>query len=228
MSWGAGYELDAAHPTMLAAHKHFYDSGIVGRTSWFGVPIGKCPNDMVSYANLFHAVLPDLVVETGTNYGGSAFYFAHLLDLLASNPADQRRRVLTIDPFPCPEGERPDHPRITYLHGSSLDPWIVTLVAAQARGKRVLVILDSVHEGNHVMREILAYAAFVCDGSYLVVEDTNLNGHPVAPQHGAGPMEAVEAFLGQTDDFVVDESFQPFGMSMSPRGFLRRVTGRPL
>jgi cephalosporin hydroxylase len=68
-----------------------------------------------------------------------------------------------------------------------------------------------------------AYAPLVTVGSYLIVEDTNINGHPVLPEFGPGPGEAVEEFLAKTDDFEVDRSAEKFFVSMNPGGYLRRA-----
>ena len=59
-------------------------------------------------------------------------------------------------------------------------------------------------------------------GCYLVVEDTNVNGHPVLPDHGPGPMEAVEDFLATTDDFEVDRSRENRLLTFNPGGYLKR------
>ena len=56
-----------------------------------------------------------------------------------------------------------------------------------------------------------------------MVEDTNLNGHPVLPDHGPGPMEAVEAFLRAAPEFEVDGSRERFMLTLNPGGFLKRV-----
>ena len=88
----------------------------------------------------------------------------------------------------------------------------------------VLVILDSDHHAAHVERELSLYAGIVSVGSYLIVEDTNINNHPVGPHFGPGPMEAASAFLNSNDQFVVDEGKQKYHLTFNPRGFLRRVS----
>ena len=58
--------------------------------------------------------------------------------------------------------------------------------------------------------------------AYLVVEDTNINGHPVYEAFGPGPMEAVQDFLKERDDFEVDRSREKFLFTFNPGGWLRR------
>jgi cephalosporin hydroxylase len=91
----------------------------------------------------------------------------------------------------------------------------------------VLVILDSLHTREHVLSEIKAYAPLVPVGGYLIVQDSNVNGHPVYPAHGPGPMEALEEFLASTDEFVADRSRERMLLSMHPKGYLKRVKGPP-
>ena len=85
------------------------------------------------------------------------------------------------------------------------------------------MILDSDHSQAHVFQELTIYSPLVTKGSYLIVEDTNVNGHPVCPEHGPGPMEAIEEFLKKNKDFVIDGEKEKFLMSFNPRGYLRRM-----
>jgi cephalosporin hydroxylase len=156
------------------------------------------------------------VIETGTLYGGSALFLAHMMDLLGKG------EIVTIDVNPG-ERPRPEHPRITYLTGSSIDPEIVAQAAERARAaETVLVLLDSDHDRKHVLKELAAYAPLVTPGSYLVVEDTNINGHPTRPDGRPGPFEAVEEFMESNDDFTIDHEREKFLVTFNPSGFLRR------
>jgi cephalosporin hydroxylase len=199
-------------------HRRYYDSRVwLNATSWLGVPAQKCPLDLWVYQELLHESRPGLIVETGTADGGSALYLANVCDQL------EHGHVITVD---VEERERPAHPRIRYLHGSSTDPQVVEQVRLTAAGAAtVMVILDSDHAAGHVTAELDAYAPLVTPGSYLIVEDTNVNGRPVLPEHGPGPAEALEGWLPGHPEFEVDRSREKFGLTFNPGGYLRR---RPL
>jgi cephalosporin hydroxylase len=186
--------------------------------SWFGHRMIKCPLDLWIYQELMVRTRPDVVVEAGTCFGGSAFYLATILDQIGHG------RVITIDIEMVPN--RPEHPRLSYLTGSSVDPQIVAQVRDFVGNDRAMVILDSDHTAPHVYQEMRAYSPLVQVGDYLIVEDTNVNGHPVWPDFGPGPMEAVDRFLSESDEFVIDERCERFMMTLSPRGYLRRKSVR--
>lgn len=93
-------------------------------------------------------------------------------------------------------------------------------------GERVMVILDSDHSLTHVAGELEAFAPLVTPGCYLIVEDTNINGHPVYPEFGPGPMEAVLEFLPHHPEFVVDARCERLLMTFNPNGFLLRQPNR--
>jgi len=176
----------------------------------------KCPTDLWVYQEILSKLRPDLIIETGTAYGGSALYLASICDLI------NHGHVVTIDVKEIPTW--PIHNRITYLVGSSVEEKIVAKVSDFAKGaSTVLVILDSDHSLSHVAAELKTYAPFVTQGSYLIVEDTIVNGHPVYWGHGPGPMEAAMKFLKENGDFEMDRSLEKFRLTFNPKGFLRRV-----
>ena len=187
----------------------------LGNTRWLSVQVLKNPMDMWVYQDILYETKPDVIVEAGTAYGGSASYFASIFDLLGKG------RVITIDILDLPS--RPKHPRITYLLGSSTSAETLRKVRDGIRpGERVMVVLDSDHHAEHVKRELEEYSPLVCGGCYLVVEDTDINGNPVLPDYGPGPNEAVHDFLGSHKDFVQDFSREYLGVTYFPGGWLKR------
>jgi cephalosporin hydroxylase len=190
------------------------------RVNWLGVEVLKYPTDLLVYQEIIHEIRPDLIIETGTHQGGSALFFASILGLIG------RGQVISIDV--ATRNTRPPHPRITYLVGSSTAEDVLADVARRAEGlATVLVTLDSSHTKRHVAREIDVYRRFVTTGSYLIVEDTKLNGHPVftryEPDLGEGPMEAVMEFLAKDRTFRVDRSRERFFLTSNPNGFLLKI-----
>jgi cephalosporin hydroxylase len=182
--------------------------------SSFGHELVKCPLYLWIYQELLVRTRPDFLVETGTWHGGSALYFAMQFDHIGHG------RVITVDS--AVKVNRPAHPRIAYITGSSVDAAVIGQVREAVGTHRAMVVLDSDHSAGHVYDEMIAYSPLVQTGDYLVVEDTNVNGHPAYPDFGPGPMEAVNRFLLENDEFIVDRRCERFLMTQYPSGYLRR------
>jgi cephalosporin hydroxylase len=170
-------------------------------------------------------VRPDFIIEAGTFRGGSALYFAHVLEGLGL----QRAKVITIDIHKT-ISEASALPlwrkHVRFIHGSSTDPKLVARLAEHVRGKKVMVVLDSDHSKAHVLAELTAYAPMVSPDSYIIAEDTSLDAIPlVLGMGGSGPMAAVEEFLESEAGaaFLPDAAREVLVVTFHPGGWLRRV-----
>jgi cephalosporin hydroxylase len=195
----------------------YYDAQDAWQDStWLGINALKTPPDLWVYQEILFETRPDVIIETGTFRGGSALYLATICDALDNG------RIISVDREI--RDDLPTHARIEYLAGSSTDGATVDEVRSRiAEGERVMVLLDSDHSRDHVLAELRAYGDLVTTGCYLVVEDTCVNGHPVLPHWGPGPMEALDAFLAEEPPFTVDRRREKFLFTFNPRGFLKRL-----
>ena len=183
-------------------------------TRWMGVPVQKIPFDLWIQQEIIFETKPDLIIETGTFDGGSAMFYASLMDLIGHGG------IISIDIEPQPG--LPTHDRVEFVQGSSIDPEILAMLRERASGKRVMVILDSDHREAHVRQELNHYPQLVTSGCYLIVEDTNVNGHPTLREHGPGPMEAVRDWLQTKPPFKNDPSREKYMVTFHPFGYWRR------
>jgi cephalosporin hydroxylase len=160
------------------------------------------------------ATHPEVIVETGTWYGGSALFFADMMQLAGREPS-----VISIDIAPR---ATPPCEGVTYLSGqSSVDPLVAAEVAVRVAGRRTFVILDSDHQAEHVHRELETYSRFIAAGDYLLVEDGNMYGTVAMPLHET-PIGGIAQFLKDCDDFEVDAHKSHFQTTSHRCGWLRR------
>jgi cephalosporin hydroxylase len=176
----------------------------------------KAPTDLIAYQEIVSRVKPDWIIEFESGTGGRAGFFASLCELLGHG------QVVSIDP--AVDDTRPQHPRITYLRGQPGEKSTVARVKELTGEKpHGLVVLGSAGNRQRTSKEFTAYAPFVSVGSYLIVEDTAHNGHPVWPEFGPGPWEAVKQLLNRRSDFVADPFMERFALTFNPGGFLKRM-----
>ena len=182
---------------------------------WLGYPMQKNPLDLIAYHNLIYDLRPNMIIETGTWHGASALYFATIMDQL------NHGIVFSLDVAVWPM--RPEHKRVCYLNASSIDKEASEYLCGMAVHElRVMVVLDSDHTKEHVLKELDIYAPVVTVGSYIVVEDTNIHGHPLRNDLPEGPWEAVHEWLPSHPEFQIDSIIEPV-ISNNPEGWLRRV-----
>ena len=122
--------------------------------TWLGMPIIQLSEDILMMQELLYKVRPGVVVETGIAHGGSAVFYASILELLG------RGRVIAVD-VEIRKYNRlailshPQSNRIKLIEGDSTALTTFELVkAAIPPGDRVLVTLDSNHARDHVLREL--------------------------------------------------------------------------
>jgi cephalosporin hydroxylase len=203
-------------------HKLYYESLVWDKNRWLGVRCQQNPNDAWIHQEIIADVKPDFIIETGTLNGGSAALWATILQQV--NP---KGRIITID-IKDEASEAKKLPivkqYVDFIIGSSTDPAILYQVKKRVEGRKVLVILDSDHSKDHVLAEMKAYGPLVSAGSYLIVQDTNINGHPVLPNFGPGPMEAVQEFLASNQQFKSDINAERLMLTLHPKGYLKPVS----
>jgi cephalosporin hydroxylase len=184
----------------VAASMATFDDRAGFQQDYNGVAMWKTVDDLKRYELIISATRPELVVETGTRWGG----FAHWC-------ADHHRvDVLTIDVLGT--AFRLEFPRVTSLRGNSIHGKIIAAATEAARGRRTMVVLDSDHHAPHVVEEIRAYSPLVTPGCYLVVEDglADFAEGDAARRFGkripevGGPLVAIEETLFGKSGWVRD------------------------
>ena len=204
--------------------------------SWMGRPIIQYPQDIVAVQEIIWDVKPDLIIETGVAHGGSAVFFASLLELNAQSggPKDAEVWCIEIDLRAHNREALVAHPmysRLKIFDGSSVDEKIASVIAKKAgKCERVMVILDSNHTHEHVLGELNLYASLVSVGSYCVVFDTvieDLDGVEFVDRpwgKGNNPKTAVVEFLKTNSYFVADYLIdEKLLISVAPGGYLKRL-----
>ena len=199
--------------------------------SWLGRPVIQFPPDLIAIQELIWAIRPRRIVETGIAHGGSLIHSASILELLGGEG-----RVIGVDIEIRPHNREaidahPMRRRIGMIEGSSIDPATFAKVEAAVGGAGpVLVILDSMHTHDHVLRELELYAPLASVGSYCVVLDTIIedlpeSAYPDRPWgKGNNPKTAVHAFVGSDPRFEIDRELEAkLLLTVAPDGWLKRV-----
>jgi len=203
--------------------------------TWMGRPIIQIPEDIIRVQEVIYRGKPDVIIETGIAYGGSLVFYASLCKAIGKG------RVIGIDIEIRPHNRQAIEthelsPLITLVEGSSIASEVIERVKSFIKPREsVLVILDSSHKKEHVLKELEAYHDLITSGSYIVATDgiiKELTEVPRGKEEWAwnNPGAAVVEFTKKHPEFVVEEPVWSFNESelkkritQWPGAFLKRI-----
>jgi cephalosporin hydroxylase len=201
-------------------HLWYYNTGLFQKTSFLGVHCIKFVTDAWNYQEIISELKPSLIIEVGSANGGSALFFSTILKAVSPH---SKVISIDIDGRGIVESAR-ENRHIVFIRGTL--PTVVSNVIAFKREYPgpIFAILDSDHSKQNVLKEMLTIRDnnLLSSGDYLIIEDSNVNGHPVFPTHGDGPYEAIEDYFRLfPDDYTHDTAREhKFGFTAAPNGFL--------
>lgn len=187
------------------------------QVTYRGIACQKCPFDYVLYQMIINEVKPDLIIEIGTNQGGSTLYLADLLQIYGEGV------IHSIDISDnCPDLVK-NHSRIKLFH-KGWDDYDFSLAKDF---NSILVIEDSSHHYQNTLEAIQKFKDLVSLNSYLIVEDGIVNNMGWSKSYGGGPVKAINEFLATNKNFKLDiywENFFGKSATFNTKGFLKKVS----
>jgi cephalosporin hydroxylase len=177
----------------------------------------KCPFDYLNYQMIIDEVKPDLIIEIGTHFGGNSLYLADLLQL-------RNRGVLhTIDVNEYGDLSKLDsHPRIKRFLGG-YENYDLNQIS---EFENVLIIDDGSHQYRDVLNTLNKFNKFVTINSYFIIEDGVLSELGYEETYEGGPLRAIEEFLKENENFIIDEKWINFfgkNATFNPKGYLKKI-----
>jgi cephalosporin hydroxylase len=189
---------------------------IMEHTTYHGIPTLKNPLDFWVYQEILWETRPEVIIEIGNLYGGSALALAHACDAIGKG------KIIGVDSDHSKvSSEVRMHPRITLVTGDACE-MLPSVKRALDGEQQVMIIEDSLHTYEHTLSVLEGYAELVGAGQYFIVEDGICHhGLEVGPQ--PGPYEAIETFISRNKTFIVDRTREAFGITWNPKGYLKKI-----
>lgn len=119
--------------------------------------------------------------------------------------------------------------RITWIKGSSVEESTLSQIKSIIGNTReVMVVLDTYHTHEHVLKELRLYSPFIGPGYYLVCCDTHIEYIPEIVKNrprpwgkGNNPKTALDEFLRENERFQVDSKLEDKLLTLHPQGYLK-------
>jgi cephalosporin hydroxylase len=187
------------------------------KVTYRGIKMIKNPFDYLLYQMIINEVKPDLIIEVGTNHGGTALYMSDMLDLIGKG------EIHTIDVTEYPMDER-------VINNKRIKRFLGGYQAYDLKNcegyEKILVIDDGSHLYEHTLEILQKFQDVVTPDSYFIVEDGALIHIGLTKDYGGGPVRAIEEFLQTNDNYIIDRNWCDFfgkNATFNTNGFLKKV-----
>lgn len=174
----------------------------IHQAKWMDEPCLNLPEDMFALQEILWKTRPDFIIETGIAWGGSILFGASLLKVFGG------KKIIGIDTFVpknVKKALKKDKTLLKFIEIIKGDSVAIDTIQRIKKiintSKKVLVILDSNHTHEHVLKELLIYSNFVSKGNYLVCGDTIVEFIPKQTHRprpwgpGNNPYTALKEFM---------------------------------
>lgn len=181
-----------------------------------GISMIRCPFDYVIYQMLVYELRPDLVIEIGTNVGGTTLYLADLMDKIGHGTIHS----IDIDKHSAEVVAK--HPRIKLF----FDGWQKYDLNQIKNFNKILIIEDSSHTYENTLAVMEKFSKIVSVDSYFIIEDGIVNKLGRGKGFNGGPLRAIREFLTHNKNYIVDRKYcDMFGKNatFNVNGYLKRI-----
>ena len=200
---------------------------------WLGVPTIQFPQDLICLQEIIYSTKPNVIIETGVAHGGTLLFYSSILKLLDI----KNFKVFGIDILIKKRNENNIKKNylsknIELITGSSVSKEVHKILDYKINDDdKVMVVLDSDHNADHVYNELKLFKRFIKKAFYIVVLDTTIEF--IDKKHinkgrsfsiGNSPYTGVKKFLKENKDFKIDKYFENKAMITSAySGFLKKI-----
>ena len=179
----------------------------------------KSPIDMALYLLALQELKPKVIFEIGSRYGGSALWLSDMAKVFGLDV-----KVFSID-IDVPKMDEKHQSSVTFLEGDCRELGLILGKSfLDSLPRPFLVIEDSSHQYEDVLKVMDFWKSHLKQGELLVIEDGVLNCLGLSDEFKGGPNRAVkEFFQSNPDTFEINRRYCDFygkNATYSPNGWL--------
>lgn len=173
--------------------------------TWLGFPVIQLADDLIQVQELIYKEKPDFIVETGIARGGSIIFYSSICKLI------NHGKVIGVDiKIRKKNKELLDKSFLKnyfkLIESDSNNKKLILKLKNLLKNKKTLVILDSNHEYEHVLKELINYGEIITKGSFILVTDGIVDTMTYSPRRkiynkNGGPLKALKEYLNLNKKF---------------------------